>query len=353
MPCTRSGSPAHASTIRWKWSAGGDGSASRAATASATTASAAASAAYSSALPVAATAAIAPGSTNAAAPSSASSAAISRSKPGPGSPHGPAQVESPMRWPSRRVRSNTSTVPASPSSAHVTSIAPVDDVAVLHDVVAGEQVVRERPPVEEQLVGQLAAQHLPVGDALARVGLGQRRRTTARPPGENRKRYSVPSPWTTNVSPSAARAARDRRDRVRPPARPTASRDPRPGAGGEMLPVTIVEPRCQTPDHECSRGTYPPLAADVAGAVPGAAGDRRRRRHRRPASRQGRADLRRHRRASTRSASSSPRPGASGGCCRTRASGVGDRVGHRRHELAALGGGVPRHAVRRRAPSPR
>ena len=123
IPWIRFGSSAQASTMRWKWSAGGAGSASRTATASATTASATSSAAYSAALPRAATSAIAPGSTNAAAPSSASRAVINRSNPGPGSPHGPAHVDRPMRWPSRRVRSKTSAVPPVPSSAHVTSIA--------------------------------------------------------------------------------------------------------------------------------------------------------------------------------------------------------------------------------------
>ena len=49
-----------------------------------------------------------------------------------------------------------------------------DDIEVLHHIVAGEQVVRERPPVAEELGRQLAAQHLPVGDALARVGFRHR-----------------------------------------------------------------------------------------------------------------------------------------------------------------------------------
>ena len=46
------------------------------------------------------------------------------------------------------------------------------DIEVLHDVVTGEEVVGKLSPVTEQLRWKLAAQHLPVGDALARVGLG-------------------------------------------------------------------------------------------------------------------------------------------------------------------------------------
>ena len=42
------------------------------------------------------------------------------------------------------------------------------------DVLGAEQVVRHRAHAREQLLGQLAHEHAVVGDALARVALGQR-----------------------------------------------------------------------------------------------------------------------------------------------------------------------------------
>ena len=60
-------------------------------------------------------------------------------------------------------------------------------------VVAPEQLVGHRAPAVEQLVGQLAPQHHPVGDALARVGFGERVEA-AHPDGREQEQRALLGP---------------------------------------------------------------------------------------------------------------------------------------------------------------
>jgi hypothetical protein len=51
---------------------------------------------------------------------------------------------------------------------------PFDVREVVRDVVPAEELVGQRAPAGEQFVGDLAPQHAPVGDALARLLFGER-----------------------------------------------------------------------------------------------------------------------------------------------------------------------------------
>ena len=118
---TSSGSSAHASTIRSNSEP--SSSESRCCRTSSMTATTSSSAARSARLPEAAIAAMASGCTKASEPSSVSKATTSRSNAAPYAAPAPAHDASPIRWPSRRVRSNRSTDPSSPSSVTVWSSA--------------------------------------------------------------------------------------------------------------------------------------------------------------------------------------------------------------------------------------
>ena len=120
---TSGGSDDQASTIRPNRASSVVWPESKRCTAVATSATMSSSAARSARLSDAATAAIASGCTNASDPSRVSKAATRRSKVSPCADPGPAHDASPIRCPSRRVRSNRSTVPSGPSSATVCSSA--------------------------------------------------------------------------------------------------------------------------------------------------------------------------------------------------------------------------------------
>ena len=96
---------------------------SRRCTASAMISAASSRAARSARFSDAATAAIASGCTKASDPSSVSKARTRRSNASPRADPGPAQEASPIRWPSRRVSSKTSTDPDTPNSTIVSSSA--------------------------------------------------------------------------------------------------------------------------------------------------------------------------------------------------------------------------------------
>ena len=105
--------------------------------------------------------------------------ACPRRAPGARRPHlrrepGPAHEASPIRWPSRRLRSKTSTVPARPNSAEVCVERRVQVGQIDGHVVAPKQLARQHATPGEDLVGQLAPQHQVVGHALAGGLLGQR-----------------------------------------------------------------------------------------------------------------------------------------------------------------------------------
>ncbi len=103
--------------------------------------------------------------------------------------------------------------PRSPSSANATSMAASSCREVVAHVVATEQLVGHGAPAVEELVGQLAAQHHPVGDALAREGLGERVEAAHALGGEEEQRRPVGSLHHEGVA--ALRAGRgERRDRV-------------------------------------------------------------------------------------------------------------------------------------------
>ncbi len=88
----------------------------------------------------------------------------------PGRPRTPAPSGGRAGGSGRRRRRSRS----SPSSATVASSACVEVGEVVDDVALAEEQVRHRAAAVEDLVGQLAAQHQVVGDALARHLLGQR-----------------------------------------------------------------------------------------------------------------------------------------------------------------------------------
>ena len=82
-----------------------------------------------------------------------------RSKASPCADPGPAHDARPIRCPSRRVRSNRSTVPSGPELATRLLQRPGEVDQVGRDVVAAEQRLRQRSPAVEDLVGKLAPQH--------------------------------------------------------------------------------------------------------------------------------------------------------------------------------------------------
>ena len=114
------------------------------------------------------------GCTNASAPSSWSSSATSRSNQGGSAAWSPIQHASPSRWPTRRANPNASSVPAAPSSASSRSSAWSRWPRYVSTSWAPNRSCAMRAHAGEQLLGQLAHEHAVVGDALARVALGQR-----------------------------------------------------------------------------------------------------------------------------------------------------------------------------------
>ena len=169
----RSGSSAHAATRRvnrgWSDSLPGSSVTARP-MCSETTARASISAAF----PDAATAAIASGWTKDSDPSSVSNAATSASNRGAGgrSRAAPGRQSHPVaEAPGQREGIDHSLV-AEFENGVVQG--PVDVGQEPGHVVAPEQLVGERPPPHEELVGKLAPQHPPVGHPLARLVLGKR-----------------------------------------------------------------------------------------------------------------------------------------------------------------------------------
>ena len=95
------------------------------------------------------------------------------------------------------------------------------------DVLPAEQVGDVRAPVEEQLVGQLAGEHHPVGDALAGLGLGQGVEA-ADALRRQQEEGRVPGPVDHEGVADRAPGLGQGRDRDRRGSRPRAGRPRRP-----------------------------------------------------------------------------------------------------------------------------
>ncbi len=126
----------------------------------------------------------------------------------------PAHDARARRWARRRVNTNTSTTPSSPSSANDARRVASRAAEVPGHVIAAEQLVGQGAAADEQLVGQLRSQHLPVGDALAGVVLRAARRRLRSPSGEKRKRYAVSAAVDQEGVAVAVPGPGDRPDRV-------------------------------------------------------------------------------------------------------------------------------------------
>ena len=174
------------------------------------------------------------GCTNASAPSSSSKSAISSSSSGGVAASSPIQQPSASRWPSRRASANTSNVPCVAELVDLPVDRGVEVPEVPLDVLGAEQVVRERAPIREQLLRQLAQEHPVVGETLARDRLRAARRARAPPRARTRTGTGRARVDDERVAELGPRRAQARRPDPVPSASSHGSANPATGGTGSI-----------------------------------------------------------------------------------------------------------------------